>query len=112
MVMRFSPGKPVFDYCHQLLIHYWNRNGIWPKQMRCLPQDLPTVHYCYTQGSSALSGGPLGGFPSLSLNRGGRVAKPLISHLTPVTRIHIIQSSQNISHQITKVHCHSFCSWS
>ena len=58
----------------------------------CLPQgDLPAVHSRYTQRSSTLPEGPLGGLPSLSLTTegswihlGGRVAKSLVSPLTPV----------------------------
>jgi len=37
----------------------------------CLPQDLPTVYYCYTQKSNALPGGPTGGLPSLYLTTKG-----------------------------------------
>ena len=53
--------------------------------------DSPTVHSRYTHRSSALPEGPLGGLPSLSLTIKGswvhvweRVAKPLVSSLTPV----------------------------
>ena len=45
------------------------------------------MHSHYTHRTSALPGGPLGGLPSLSLTTKGswrRVAKPLVSSLTPV----------------------------
>ena len=59
------------------------------------PKEIPQQYTPATHTvSSALPEGPLGGLPSLSLTTkgsrihlGGRVAKPLISPLTPVPRI-------------------------
>ena len=71
------------------IIGYINRINRDHVPRTCLLQGyLLTVHYCYTHRSSAVPGGPLGGLPFLSLtivlDTLGRVAKPLVSHLTPV----------------------------
>ena len=73
---------------HKKILGKVNRTERRSQSLDLLTQgDLPTVHSRYIHRSSALPEGSLGGLPSLSLTTKGswgRVAKLLVSSLTPV----------------------------